>query len=103
PDDGGNLFVFANSRAVKYDHRINAVVKEYPPLDGGPRNYPSGGSSAMLAIQGDFATAEILICGGAQSGAFTARATDAPAHGTCGRIVATAADPVWVTEEMPFG
>lgn len=103
PDDGGNLFIFANSRAVKYDHRLNTVVKEYPPLDGGPRNYPSGGSSAMLAIQGDFATAEILICGGAQSGAFTARAVDAPAHGTCGRIVATAPDPAWVTEEMPFG
>ncbi|XP_010553274.1 PREDICTED: aldehyde oxidase GLOX [Tarenaya hassleriana] len=101
PND--HLFVFANNRAVMYDHRKNTVVREYPPLDGGPRNYPSGGSSAMLAIGGDFAAAEVLVCGGAQFGAFMARTTDAPAHGTCGRIVATAAEPAWAVEEMPFG
>lgn len=99
----GNLFIFANNKAVSYDHARNRIVREYPPLDGGPRNYPSAGSSAMLALQGDYSTAVIVVCGGAQYGAFIERSTDAPAHGSCGRIVATEPDPVWQMEDMPFG
>lgn len=72
-------------------------------LDGGPRNYPSAGSSVMLALIGDYSTAEIVICGGAQFGAFIERSTDTPAHGSCGRIIATAPNPVWEMEDMPFG
>ncbi|KAL9235102.1 hypothetical protein vseg_009895 [Gypsophila vaccaria] len=98
----GKLFVFANNKAVLYDHESNLVVKNYPPLDGGPRNYPSAGSSVMLALQGDYSTAEIVVCGGAQYGAFIRMATTVPAHGSCGRIVATSDDPVWVMEDMPF-
>lgn len=99
----GNLFIFANNKAVSYDHTGNTIVREYPQLDGGPRNYPSAGSSAMLALQGDYSTAVIVVCGGAQYGAFTQRSTDTPAHGSCGRIVATEPDPVWQMEDMPFG
>ncbi|XP_015897003.3 aldehyde oxidase GLOX [Ziziphus jujuba] len=99
----GNLFIFANNKAVLYDHQGNKVVREYPPLDGGPRNYPSAGSSAMLALQGDYSTAVIVVCGGAQYGAFIERSTDTPAHGSCGRIVATEPNPVWQMEDMPFG
>ncbi|CAI0556439.1 unnamed protein product [Linum tenue] len=99
----GRLFVFANNRAVLYDHDSNAVIRNYPPLDGGPRNYPSAGSSAMLALDGDHSTAVIVVCGGAQYGAFIEKSTDTPAHGTCGRIVATSPDPVWQMEDMPFG
>ncbi|KAK7300842.1 hypothetical protein RJT34_11693 [Clitoria ternatea] len=99
----GKLFVFANTKSVMYDFNKNVVVKEYPPLEGGPRNYPSAGSSAMLALQGDYSTAEIVVCGGAQYGAFLMRSVDTPAHGSCGRILATGSDPVWVMEDMPNG
>ncbi|KAJ6778251.1 SECRETED PROTEIN-RELATED [Salix koriyanagi] len=90
----GKLFVFANNKAVLFDHETNEVVKGYPPLDGGPRNYPSAGSSVMLALEGDYSTAVIVVCGGAQYGAFIERSTDTPAHGSCGRIVATSFDPI---------
>ncbi|XP_059647119.1 aldehyde oxidase GLOX [Cornus florida] len=98
----GNLFVFANSKAVLYDYSKNAILRDYPPLIGGPRNYPSGGSSVMLALEGDYSTAVIVVCGGAQYGAYIDRSTDAPAHGSCGRIVATQPDSGWETEDMPF-
>jgi len=45
--------------------KTNKVVKEYPPLDGFPQNYPSAGSSVMVALEGDYSTAVIVICGGA--------------------------------------
>ncbi|KAJ4833496.1 hypothetical protein Tsubulata_007986 [Turnera subulata] len=99
----GKLFIFANNKAVLYDHATNQITKEFPPLDGGPRNYPSAGSSAMLALQGDYSTAVVVVCGGAEYGAFIQKSTDTPAHGSCGRIVATAANPVWEMEDMPFG
>lgn len=99
----GHIFIFANNKAVLYDHQENIVVRNYPPLDGGPRNYPSAGSSAMLALQGDYSTAVIIVCGGAQFGAFIERSTDTPAHGSCGRIVATSPEPEWEMEDMPFG
>lgn len=99
----GHLFIFANNRPVLFDHRFNRVIRNYPQLEGGPRNYPSAGSSVMLSLSGDFTTAVIVICGGAEYGAFIQRATDSPAHGSCGRIVATAEEPNWEMEDMPFG
>ncbi|KAL5709398.1 (methyl)glyoxal oxidase [Ranunculus cassubicifolius] len=99
----GHLFIFANDRGIQYDHQSNVVIRDYPPLDGGPRNYPSAGSSVMLALEGDYSTAMIVICGGAVYGAFIQKSTDTPAHGSCGRIVATDLNPVWVLEDMPFG
>ncbi|KAK4270377.1 hypothetical protein QN277_023416 [Acacia crassicarpa] len=99
----GHLFIFANTKSVLYDYQTNKVLKNFPPLDGGPRNYPSAGSSAMLALHGDYSMAEIVVCGGAEYGAFLQKSTDTPAHGSCGRIVATDPDPVWQMEDMPMG
>ncbi|KAH0720649.1 hypothetical protein KY285_005517 [Solanum tuberosum] len=98
----GHLFIFANNKAVMYDFTANKIVRDYPILDGGPRNYPSAGSSAMLALTEDFSSATIVICGGAQFGAYLQRSTDTPAHGSCGRIEATGENPVWEMEDMPF-
>ncbi|XP_039144736.1 LOW QUALITY PROTEIN: aldehyde oxidase GLOX [Dioscorea cayenensis subsp. rotundata] len=100
----GHLFVFANARAVLYNPSTGQVLFEYPILEGGPRNYPSAGSSAMLALDpaDGYTKAEILVCGGAQYGAFLHRDTDALAGTTCGRIIATDPDPAWAMEEMPF-
>ncbi|QCE04429.1 glutathione S-transferase [Vigna unguiculata] len=101
----GHLFVFANTRSVMYDFTRHVIVKEYPKLEGGPRNYPSAGSSAMLALQGDYSKAEIVVCGGAQYGAFLLRSTDSPAHGSCGRILALGENEnsKWEMENMPYG
>lgn len=98
----GKLFIFANNKAVLYDYDKNLIMRKYPPLDGGPRNYPSAGSSVMLALGGDFSTAVIVVCGGARYGAFIAMDDTVPANGSCGRIVATSDDPVWEMEVMPF-
>ncbi|XP_074310186.1 aldehyde oxidase GLOX-like [Silene latifolia] len=98
----GKLFIFANNKAVLYDYEVNVVVKNYPTLEGGPRNYPSAGSSVMLPLEGDFSTAVIVICGGAQFGAFLRLGSNVPAQGSCGRIIATSDDPVWEMEDMPF-
>ncbi|RWW65274.1 hypothetical protein BHE74_00027426 [Ensete ventricosum] len=100
----GRLFVFANARSILYDVDSGDVVHEYPELDGGPRNYPSGGSSTMLPLDpaDGYARAEVVVCGGAQYGVFLHRQTDTPAATTCGRISATDPDGAWALEEMPF-
>ncbi|WOL02040.1 hypothetical protein Cni_G10759 [Canna indica] len=100
----GRLFIFANARSILYDVDTGDIVREYPELDGGPRNYPSGGSSAMLPLDAadGYAKAEVVVCGGAQYGVFLHRQTDMPAGTTCGRIVATDPDAAWAVEEMPF-
>ncbi|XP_031127136.1 aldehyde oxidase GLOX isoform X2 [Ipomoea triloba] len=99
----GHLFVFANNKAVMYDYKVNSIVKQFPELEGGPRNYPSAGSSVMLALTGDYSSATVVVCGGAQFGAYLQRITDSPAVGSCGRIEATGLEPVWEMEDMPFG
>lgn len=110
----GNLFVFANDRAILLDYVKNIVVKKFPVLPGGvSRNYPSTGSSALLPISlvGQKSTgtnypaeAEVLVCGGtvpdanlkADAGVFV------PASKTCGRLVITSPNPKWEREEMPI-
>ncbi|KAI0519106.1 hypothetical protein KFK09_006546 [Dendrobium nobile] len=101
----GHLFVFANSRAVLYDSDTGAVIREYPQIPGGPRSYPSAGSSAMLTLDiagGGYLHPEIVVCGGARFGAFLHRDTDAQADTSCGRISPSDANPVWAMEDMPF-
>ncbi|KAH7293666.1 hypothetical protein KP509_28G036000 [Ceratopteris richardii] len=100
----GNLFIFANTDAVLYDYMSGKVVRTYPRIDGNPRNYPSGGSSAMLALTAanDYSKAEVLICGGAQFGAFMEEKVDMAGSGSCGRIIATDLEPMWAMEDMPF-
>lgn len=47
----GNLFIFANNRAMLFDYIRNKVVRTYPMLPAGdPRNYPSCGSSVLLPL-----------------------------------------------------
>ncbi|MCO5585561.1 hypothetical protein L7F22_039495 [Adiantum nelumboides] len=100
----GNLFIFANTDAILYDYMSGSIVRTYPRLEGNPRNYPSAGSSAMLALDAanEFANAEVVVCGGAQFGAFLMSDVDRPAGGNCGRIMATDLAPAWALEDMPF-
>ncbi|XP_058215242.1 aldehyde oxidase GLOX-like [Rhododendron vialii] len=104
----GNLFIFANNQSVLYDYNENVIVTFFPQLPGGPRNYPSAGSSVMLALEGNYSTATIVICGGAQYGAYLnqslgiASSVNSTANGSCGRIVATDPNPAWEMEDMPL-
>lgn len=101
----GTLFIFANTGSIEYDYRARAVVRRYPRLPGGPRNYPSAGSSALLPLRPDpagrYTRAEVLVCGGAARGAYSGRNVRAPASQTCGRIVASDPDPAWEVFDMP--
>ncbi|XP_074589785.1 aldehyde oxidase GLOX-like [Curcuma longa] len=101
----GNLFVFANNRAVLLDYVKNRVVRKYPPIPGAePRNYPSSGSSVLLPLAPTPTEAEVLVCGGAPLGAYLdakMRRKFRRALDTCGRIKITDAAAEWTMEAMP--
>jgi hypothetical protein len=99
----GNIFIFANNASILYDYKTATTLSYFPELPGGPRNYPSAGSSVMLPFQAadGYTTAEILICGGAKIGAFANPAAQFPATNNCGRITATDPSPTWAIEDMP--
>ncbi|CAK9205324.1 unnamed protein product [Sphagnum troendelagicum] len=104
----GNLFIFANQDSILLDWKSGKVIRNYPTLPGGPRNYPSSGSSVMLPIQAatGFTVSEVVICGGAPAGSSTkagAAGIYLPALQTCGRMEITAVAPAWQIFNMPFG
>ncbi|KAJ7525143.1 hypothetical protein O6H91_17G038300 [Diphasiastrum complanatum] len=99
----GNLFIFANRDSILYDYTTNTVVRTYPTIPGEPRNYPSAGSSVLLPLTASdgFQTAEVVVCGGAQYGAFLNTQKFLTASDSCGRITVTDANPGWAMETMP--
>ncbi|KAE8709894.1 Glyoxal oxidase-related protein [Hibiscus syriacus] len=104
----GNLFIFANNRAILLDYMKNKVVKTYPTIPGGdPRNYPSTGSAVLLPLKNlkSAATeAEVLVCGGAPKGSYiqASRGVFIGALNTCARIKITDSNPQWAMETMPL-
>ncbi|GAB2291831.1 hypothetical protein Dimus_026082 [Dionaea muscipula] len=103
----GNLFVFANNRAILLDYTQNAAVKTYPMMPGGdPRNYPSTGSAALLPLTNleGSVEAEVLVCGGAPKGSFqqALKGQFVRALDSCGRIKITHPSPEWSMETMPL-
>ncbi|CAL5379312.1 unnamed protein product [Camellia sinensis] len=102
----GNLFIFANTRAISLDYKQNRVVREFPSITvDDPRNYPSSGSSVLLPIdENEPIEAEVMVCGGAPRGAFS-RAKQGifdAASRSCGRIKVTDENPSWAMEDMPM-
>lgn len=108
----GNLFIFANNRSILLDPRTTKVLREYPVLPGGSRNYPASAVSVLLPLdlnrQGRKSrtiSAEVLICGGAPHNAAKLAAakprTFLRALRSCGRITPTQPNPTWRTELMP--
>ncbi|XP_047959517.1 aldehyde oxidase GLOX1-like [Salvia hispanica] len=101
----GNLFIFANNRAVLFDYKNSKIIRTYPALPGGdPRSYPSTGSAVLLPLRSN-AGAQVLVCGGAPKGAFV-RANNRDfvnALNTCGRIRINDPNPQWAMETMPSG
>ncbi|KAF5740824.1 galactose oxidase [Tripterygium wilfordii] len=105
----GFLFIFANNRAILFDYSKNKVVRTYPAIPGGdPRCYPSTGSSVLLPLKNlggpGGVEAEVLVCGGAPKGSFTAagKGNFVGALNTCARIKITDPNPQWVMETMPL-
>ncbi|XP_073043799.1 aldehyde oxidase GLOX1-like [Primulina eburnea] len=104
-NEDGNLFIFANSRAILFNYNKGVVVKNYPTIPGGdPRSYPSTGSAVLLPLK-KYGRAEVLVCGGAPRGAFMKARHGAfvGALNTCGRIGINDANPSWSMETMPMG
>ncbi|KAL9224518.1 hypothetical protein vseg_000543 [Gypsophila vaccaria] len=102
----GNLFILANYRAILLDVKNNKIVKKYPDVPGGARNYPGSASSAMLTVDlnEDNVDIEVLVCGGSQPLAFGKAEKEGvyqPALDTCGRIKASAPNAQWEIEKMP--
>ncbi|KAK1407435.1 hypothetical protein QVD17_39051 [Tagetes erecta] len=104
----GNLFIFANNRAILFNYSRNQVLKTFPEIPGGePRNYPSTGSAVLLplrVVQGKVAVVEVLVCGGAPKGAYVNanKKTFDEALKSCGRIKISDPEPKWVMEVMPL-
>ncbi|XP_027357401.1 aldehyde oxidase GLOX1-like [Abrus precatorius] len=107
----GNLFIFANNRSLLLNPNTNKVVRTFPVLPGGSRNYPASGMSALLPIKldgtnGNGATikAEVIVCGGNTYDAFNlaeTRKVFVPALQDCNRMIITDPNPTWNTEKMP--
>ncbi|XP_057840599.2 aldehyde oxidase GLOX1 [Cryptomeria japonica] len=102
----GNLFIFARRYSILLDYKNHRVLRTFPRMPhGGSRNYPSTGSSVMLPLSAadNFHRMEILICGGAPRGTFTAAMMQKfkVVFKTCGRLEITSPDPVWQMEKMP--
>ncbi|KMT20517.1 hypothetical protein BVRB_1g005010 [Beta vulgaris subsp. vulgaris] len=106
----GNLFIFANNRAILFDYAKDVVVRTYPTIPGGdPRSYPSTGSAVLLPLKklelGLDIEAEVLICGGAPVGSYLKALNSRqflPALRTCARMKITDPNPSWAIETMPM-
>ncbi|XP_024385531.1 aldehyde oxidase GLOX isoform X3 [Physcomitrium patens] len=98
----GNLFVFANRDSIEYNYLTDTVVRTFPRIPGEPRNYPSGGSSVMLPLlaSNNFSIVEILVCGGAQYGAYLNSAAQMTCSNTCGRMVVSDPNPTWAMDDI---
>ena len=106
----GNLFIFANNRAILFDYADNKVVRTYPEIPGGdPRSYPSTGSAVLLPLrnlEGPDVEVEVLVCGGAPKGSYWMALNKRrfmPALDTCARIKINDPNPTWTVETMPKG
>ncbi|XP_068652725.1 aldehyde oxidase GLOX1-like [Aristolochia californica] len=103
----GNLFILANNRSILLDYTTNTIIREYPILPGGSRNYPSSAMSALLPLrlrgQVKRVVVEVIVCGGAPStspkdaevGKFV------PALRSCGRLDLNKVGAEWRIEYMP--
>ncbi|XP_028806534.1 aldehyde oxidase GLOX1-like [Neltuma alba] len=104
----GNVFIFSNNRSLLLNPKNNKIVRTYPVLPGGSRNYPASGMSALLPIKldadGKADTAEVMVCGGNTPDAFHIAETlkqYLPALQDCNRMVITDRVPAWDSEMMP--
>ena len=100
----GTLYIFANRDSIIYNYITNTVIKTFPTIPGEPRNYPSAGSSVMLPLMAseNYGVAEVLVCGGAQFGAFQTPGANLTCSQTCGRMSVWDPNATWAMETMPY-
>ncbi|XP_024360071.1 aldehyde oxidase GLOX [Physcomitrium patens] len=102
----GNLFIFANQDSILLDYKANKVLRKYPRIPEGPRNYPASAAAALLPLTAadGYGRAEILICGGAKPEAFsnTGKGIFDEALSSCARMVLTDAAAKWRLVYMPI-
>ncbi|MFS7965282.1 putative galactose oxidase [Helianthus anomalus] len=109
----GNVFLFANDRAIIFHPSTGTVVREFPKLPGGARNYPPSGMAALLplTLTSKDIQAEVVICGGntqesyqAVDSKHTKTRVFVPALRDCHRLVLTDHSSKWEKEQdMPSG
>ncbi|KAM5572312.1 aldehyde oxidase GLOX-like [Rosa sericea] len=104
----GNLFIYANNRAILLNYVTGETVKTYPTVPGDdPRSYPSTGSAVLLPLKVQNGTAEeaqVLVCGGAPLGSYNKALNKRiflDALNTCARMTITDPNPQWTLETMP--
>ncbi|XP_061343818.1 aldehyde oxidase GLOX1-like [Gastrolobium bilobum] len=102
----GNLFIFSNNRSLLLNPTTHKIVRTFPVLLGGSRNYPASGMSALLPIDLNAATlkAEVIVCGGNLPNAFELAETKKiflPALQDCNRLTISEQFPEWDRELMP--
>ncbi|KAL5711486.1 (methyl)glyoxal oxidase [Ranunculus cassubicifolius] len=106
----GNLFIFANYKSILYNYEKHQIVRRFPDLPGGARNYPGSAPSAVLPIKiprdknKKNVPVEVAICGGAPREAFQVREQKnqyLTGLKSCGRIKITDAKAKWKIEQMP--
>ncbi|KAG0028847.1 hypothetical protein BGZ81_004388 [Podila clonocystis] len=95
----GNLFIFANKKAILFSTKTWNVIRNYPEIPGPPRNYPLSGGSVLLPLRPENNyEPEVLICGGGTEFGSKGKGQD-----NCGRIKPLSKNPNWVMEDMPLG
>ncbi|KAK1437557.1 hypothetical protein QVD17_03351 [Tagetes erecta] len=109
----GNVFLFANDRGILFHPHTGTIVRNFPKLPGGARNYPASGMAAMLplTITPENIHAEVVVCGGNTQEAYpsvdskhTKDRVFVPALRDCHRIVLTNHASTWEKEQdMPSG
>ncbi|XP_059634939.1 putative aldehyde oxidase Art an 7 [Cornus florida] len=104
----GNVYIFANSRSILLEPNTGKVLREYPVLPGGSRNYPASGMSVLLPVDlrkgGPNVDAEVLICGGGDPAGWGKADREKiflPALKDCGRMTITRPDAKWEIDQMP--
>ncbi|KAE8782830.1 galactose oxidase-like [Hordeum vulgare] len=104
----GTIFLFANDRSIVFDPQNGQVIRELPKLNGGARNYPASGMSALLPLdlrRGERLSAEVIVCGGAPKEAFKVGEFNKFPHALrdCARINPSKPAAKWAIDFMPVG
>ncbi|KAI3495841.1 hypothetical protein L1887_38187 [Cichorium endivia] len=109
----GNVWLFANDRAITFRPQTGAVIRTFPKLEGGARNYPPSGMSALLPLiigPGEI-QAEVVVCGGNAQNAYESvdskhskNRVFMPALRDCHRLKVSNPTSTWEKEQdMPSG
>ncbi|XP_042021042.1 aldehyde oxidase GLOX1-like [Salvia splendens] len=82
----GTLFIFANNRAILFDHMNSKLIRTYPTLPGGtPGTTPARLCAPTCSYERAYNNRDFV-----------------EALNTCGRIRINDPDPQWVMETMPL-